>query len=162
MMPIICGYSENVPVSVDPESPDGVTAPDIYIPDVGSETRICITWYPDDGVELEGIVGFPDTVKVSGPDAFGRFKAHYPAPDYILTYEYYIIANVFGKRVWHDPKIHNTTPTMRSKKRGSGSKKKPAKSAKAKSPAKSAKAAKPAKATKAKASKSAKSARSRR
>lgn len=170
-MPIFCGYSEDIPVSVDPSSPDGVTAPDISIPDVGSGTRICITWYSDDGVELIGIVGFPETVKVTGPDAFGRIKAHYLAPDTIVTYDYYIHAHVGGKRVWHDPKIHNTTPTMRSAKRGAGTKAKPAKSAKAKSPAKSAKAArtskaakaaKPAKAAKAKASKPAKKARSRR
>jgi len=126
----ICGFSDNIPVS--PDGSGGVTAPDVTIPDVGSGEVVCITWCPDN-VTLNSIIGLPSNVRLSGPDALGQIHGTYFAPDTSVTFDYIINATVETRRVWHDPKIHNTTPTRRRSTR------KPAPT----------KAAKPAKSTKA-------------
>jgi hypothetical protein len=118
----------------------GIVAPDITLFDVGSSDIVCITWMPD-GVTLHSITGLPPSVRLSGPDALGRIKGTYFAPEEDVTFDYLINATVDGHRVWHDPKIHNTTPTM-PKRRTAKSKAKPksAKAVKAAKPAKKAKA----------------------
>lgn len=154
----VCTFSDTVPVGPDPAG--GIIAPDVTFEDVPSAGSCCITWTPEDGVELLDIVGLPSSVRVSGPNSAGEMNARYFAPSQDETWDYYIVALYKDSKFWHDPKIVNTTPTTRGGrgKKASG-KKASSKSAKAKPAPKSAR--KPAPRPAPKASKKSKSSKGR-
>jgi len=136
----ICDITPTVPVTIV----DGqVEAPDITVEDVNTGDVVCVTWTPEDGIELQAIVGLPSSVRVTGPNSSGQMKGTYFSPEEEVTWDYYIVAiNPEGIRIWHDPKIENKpTPTRRAKGRSAPQ---PARGKASKPSAKPAKSAKPA------------------
>jgi len=87
-----------------------LTAPDLYVADVGSGDDVRVTWYPDN-VTLAFITGLPPIVRVTGPTPEGTLVGRYRSPSSPVTWDYTIHGSADGALVKHDPKIHNTTPT---------------------------------------------------
>jgi len=136
-----CGISVEIPVT--PNGTGGCFAPNETIPDVGTNELVCITWQPEEGIEITSIGGDPPFPKVNGPGIGGVFTTSYLAPSTASTWNYTIVGHSEGVPFRHDPAINNGPPNMPAKTKAKAkpmvkAKAKPAAKAKAKPAAKKA------------------------
>jgi hypothetical protein len=105
-----CGITKEIPVT--PNGTGGCYAPNETIPDVGTNQLVCITWQPEDGIEITSITGAPPFPKVNGPGDGGVFTTSYLAPSTESTWNYTISGFSEGVAFRHDPAINNGPPTI--------------------------------------------------